>query len=101
MTLAVDSLHAGYGPVRVLNGASLAVAPGEILALMGRNGAGKSTLLKAIMGLVRPDAGTSRLDATRLDTSPPTRSPATASPGSPRAAASSPSSPSPRTSRSG
>ena len=70
MTLVVDSLHAGYGPVRVLHGASLAVAPGEILALMGRNGAGKSTLLKAIMGLVRADEGTITLDATRLDTLP-------------------------------
>jgi branched-chain amino acid transport system ATP-binding protein len=70
MTLVVDSLHAGYGPVRVLHGASLAVAPGETLALMGRNGAGKSTLLKAIMGLVRADEGTITLDATRLDTLP-------------------------------
>jgi branched-chain amino acid transport system ATP-binding protein len=70
MTLVADTLHAGYGPVRVLHGAGLAVAPGEILALMGRNGAGKSTLLKTLMGLVRPTSGTVTLDATRLDTLP-------------------------------
>jgi branched-chain amino acid transport system ATP-binding protein len=70
MTLTVRALHAGYGPVRVLHGAGLAVAPGEILALMGRNGAGKSTLLKAIMGLVRPTAGEVRLGDLRLDTLP-------------------------------
>jgi branched-chain amino acid transport system ATP-binding protein len=70
MTLTVRDLHAGYGPVRVLHGAGLAVAEGEILALMGRNGAGKSTLLKAIMGLVRPDRGEVALDGLRLDTLP-------------------------------
>ncbi len=70
MTLVADNLHAAYGPVRVLHGAGLTVAPGEILVLMGRNGAGKSTLLKTLMGLVRPSSGTVTLDATRLDTLP-------------------------------
>ena len=55
MTLEVDNLDAGYGPVQVLRGLSLTVAPGEVLCLMGRNGAGKSTALKAVMGLaLRP-----------------------------------------------
>jgi branched-chain amino acid transport system ATP-binding protein len=70
MTLIVERLDAGYGGVRVLHGASLAVAPGEVLALMGRNGAGKSTLLKAIMGLVRPTAGAVTLGETRIDALP-------------------------------
>ena len=73
MTLTVTNLHAGYGPVAVLRGIDLAVAPGEVLCLMGRNGAGKSTALKAIMGLVRATTGEIRLDATRLDTLPVTR----------------------------
>jgi branched-chain amino acid transport system ATP-binding protein len=70
MTLTVRELDAGYGPVQVLRGLSLAVAPGEVLCLMGRNGAGKSTTLKAIMGLVPATAGEITLDATRLDTLP-------------------------------
>lgn len=70
MTLLVEGLEAGYGEVRVLRGLDLALAPGEVLCLMGRNGAGKSTALKAIMGLVRPTAGSVTLAGTRLDTLP-------------------------------
>ena len=68
--LTLAAIDAGYGPVQVLRGVSLALAPGEVLCLMGRNGAGKSTTLKAIMGLVPLSAGEIRLDATRLDTLP-------------------------------
>jgi ribose transport system ATP-binding protein len=46
-----------YGAVRALRGASLAVRPGEVHALLGANGAGKSTLVKILTGAVRPDAG--------------------------------------------
>ncbi len=70
MTLAIERLDAGYGAVQVLRGVALTVAPGEVLALMGRNGAGKSTTLKAIMGLVRASGGEITLDGTRLDTLP-------------------------------
>jgi branched-chain amino acid transport system ATP-binding protein len=70
MSLAVDGLDAGYGAVQVLRDVTLAVGPGEVLALMGRNGAGKSTTLKAIMGLVRPAAGSVTLDGARLDALP-------------------------------
>lgn len=57
MILDVENLTAGYGPAQVLFGVSLALAPGEVLALLGRNGAGKSTTLKAIIGLIPPGAG--------------------------------------------
>lgn len=50
--LTIDKLHAWYGKSHVLHGVSFAVAPGEIVALLGRNGAGRSTTAKAIMGLV-------------------------------------------------
>jgi branched-chain amino acid transport system ATP-binding protein len=59
--LQLENLTAGYGPAQVLFGVDLTLAPGEVLALLGRNGAGKSTTLKAIMGLIPPRAGRVRL----------------------------------------
>ncbi|MGC7402688.1 ABC transporter ATP-binding protein [Pandoraea pneumonica] len=48
--LDLVDVTAGYGGARVLNGVTLRVAPGEIVAVLGRNGAGRSTLARAIMG---------------------------------------------------
>ena len=65
MTAALDivDLEAGYEPgLAVVRGASLAVMPGEIVAILGPNGAGKSTLVKAAVGLVPISAGRVRLD---------------------------------------
>jgi len=50
-----------YGRQRVLDDVSLAVAPGEVLALVGHNGAGKTTLMKLLLGLIRPTAGSVRI----------------------------------------
>ena len=56
--LVVDRLVAGYEPgLPIVNGASLIVAAGEIVAVLGPNGAGKSTLIKAIAGLVPISSG--------------------------------------------
>src|ERR1700692_4470106 len=55
---AISGLAAGYGATEVLRDIELAVAPGEIVAILGANGAGKSTLNRTISGVLRPTAGT-------------------------------------------
>ena len=52
MTLEVRDLHAWYGKSHVLHGVGFEVAPGQIVALLGRNGSGRSTTARAVMGLV-------------------------------------------------
>lgn len=59
--LELAALNARYGAARVLYDVSLAVAPGEVVALIGRNGAGKTSLLRATMGLIDGTTGTVRL----------------------------------------
>lgn len=62
MVLDVESLHAGYGDVEVLRGASLSIRGQDRVALMGGNGSGKSTLVRCIGGAC-PYTGTIRLGA--------------------------------------
>jgi branched-chain amino acid transport system ATP-binding protein len=67
--LELRNVHVSYGSIRALNGVSLEVQPGEVVALIGSNGAGKSTTLKTISGLLRPRQGTIQWlgqDITRL-----------------------------------
>lgn len=56
MLVAAD-LTKSYGDIDALRGASLDVAEGQIVSLLGRNGAGKTTMLSIIAGLLRPDSG--------------------------------------------
>jgi branched-chain amino acid transport system ATP-binding protein len=65
--LEIKDLVGGYGSVQVLNGASLKVARGQIVALLGGNGTGKSTLLKATSGLIKPWSGSITFDGGRID----------------------------------
>ena len=53
----MEDIHTYYGRSYILQGTSLDVEEGEVVALLGRNGAGKTTTLKTIMGIVKPRAG--------------------------------------------
>ncbi len=46
--LSVDAVYASYGPVRALQGVSLDVPEGKMVALLGANGAGKTSTLRAV-----------------------------------------------------
>ena len=61
--LELNGISKSYPGVTALDGVSLAVAPGEVVGLIGENGAGKSTLMKVLGGVIAPSAGTIRLDA--------------------------------------
>ncbi len=65
--LAADGLAAGYGAVPVLQGVTLEVRRGELVALLGANGAGKSTIMRAVSGLLRPVSGSIRLDGRSVE----------------------------------
>ncbi|MGN7133438.1 ABC transporter ATP-binding protein [Rhodococcoides corynebacterioides] len=57
----LDGLQKSFGSVTAVDGLSLTVHPGEIVAFLGPNGAGKTTTLDMLLGLTRPDRGTVRV----------------------------------------
>jgi branched-chain amino acid transport system ATP-binding protein len=69
--LAVRDLDLFYGAAQALDGVSLDVAPGEIVAIVGANGAGKSSLIRAIFGMENPTRGTIRFEGRDIAGAPP------------------------------
>lgn len=59
-------LHKSYGERKIIDGVSLTVAPREKLAIIGPSGSGKTTILRLAIGLVRPEAGTIKIDGDYL-----------------------------------
>jgi putative ABC transport system ATP-binding protein len=60
-------LHHSFGPTPALNGISISVADGEVVAVMGPSGSGKSTLLHCLSGIIRPRGGTVTFRGERID----------------------------------
>jgi branched-chain amino acid transport system ATP-binding protein len=71
--LELRSVDAGYGSFQALFGIDLDVKVGEAVGVIGPNGAGKTTLLRVISGLIRPSAGSIRMERADVVTTPPHR----------------------------
>lgn len=69
--LEVRNLSKNFGAVQALQDLSMAVAPGEVVALAGDNGAGKTTLIKAISGVYKPSGGDILLRGKKVEFSSP------------------------------
>lgn len=61
MSIAIENIRKNYGNFTALDGVSLTIGTGELVALLGPSGSGKTTLLRVIAGLETPDSGTVRL----------------------------------------
>lgn len=66
--ISIRDLSASYGSRRVLDGVNLDVHRGEILVLLGGSGSGKSTLLRQVLGLIKPDTGSIKIDGVNITT---------------------------------
>ena len=68
--LQIVGLKAGYGPIAVLHGIDMRVAPGEMVALIGSNGAGKSTLMRALSGIATISSGFITMEGHQIESMP-------------------------------
>ena len=71
MLLSINDIHVYYGKSYILQGISLEVNEGEVVALLGRNGVGKTTTLMTIMGLVKPRLGKTFFKEVDITSLPP------------------------------
>jgi branched-chain amino acid transport system ATP-binding protein len=72
--LEVQEIHTYYGESHVLQGVSLRVARGQVVALLGRNGMGKTTLIRSMIGFTPPRQGRVLFKGTDITKLPPFRS---------------------------
>ncbi len=66
MLVELNSVSKRYGSVRALDRVSLAITPGQLVAVLGANGAGKTTFLRLLAGIAAPDSGTVSFDGEPL-----------------------------------
>jgi branched-chain amino acid transport system ATP-binding protein len=71
--LTAEELHTYYGESHVLQGVSLVVGQGQVVALLGRNGAGKTTLIRSLIGFTPPQRGRILFKGTDITRLPPFR----------------------------
>ena len=71
--LELTDVHTYYGESHVLQGVSLAVRAGEVVAILGRNGAGKTTLIRSVIGFTPPRRGAVRFKGAEITRWPPYR----------------------------
>jgi branched-chain amino acid transport system ATP-binding protein len=69
--LELRNLSAGYGQLQILWDVELTLEPGKLTSLVGGNGAGKTTLLRAVMGTIKPWAGSITLNGAKVTGMPP------------------------------
>ncbi|MDF2813170.1 MAG: livF [Microvirga sp.] len=69
--LEISGIKAGYGPVNVLQGITMSIADGEIVAVLGSNGVGKSTLNNVVSGIIKPREGKIRFEDNDITGHPP------------------------------
>ena len=67
MLIEAVEVHRAFGKTPALTGASIGVAAGEVVAVMGPSGSGKSTLLHCLAGIYLPDSGEVQFEGSRLD----------------------------------
>ncbi|HWM06737.1 MAG TPA: ABC transporter ATP-binding protein [Actinophytocola sp.] len=70
--LKAELVVKSFGPTKALDGASMSVRAGEVVAVMGPSGSGKSTMLHCLAGIINPDGGTVTYNGTDLGTMPDT-----------------------------
>lgn len=63
----IENIEKSFGRLRVIKGMNLTIPPGQATGIVGPNGAGKTTLIKAILGLVKLDSGTIKVNGNPLD----------------------------------